>query len=419
MLSNFLSRRWDSQQQQRQQQQQQQQQQQGLPAPRLADVPPTFVLCTLLPAAGQAHMWRGEAGCELQGQVAAWVARYVAAQQPQQAQRLLLELLDHLAASGSSVQPQRPLAQTFARALAAGAEAAAFVCEQQPAGSSSSSGSSQPQWQWQLRFLEGMQRATASLGSSWGGGSSGYSFALDISTHLLGAAAAVVQLPAGAIGPGSQAQLLAAGGAWLKQLLLAAVLPGGALHLKAAAWVRQLAGEQPAQLLATCVRHHMAPPAVGASSAAAVPDWEGWQQQAGGLARLALLLTAGGDEAAPAPTLAPADLTTAFSSWSDTLCMLYRRWGLWPGSVAWKRQGTLHTGMVKLHQELEHTACRVSQCLLQALHSCTAASTSLLYHPPQALPGGWHSRALPVSVERAAGCVPRSRGTHASSGSSS
>jgi hypothetical protein len=318
VLASFLSRHCEQQQGQEDPPQARDQAEQPAkqPATHLSSVPLPFVLQVLLPAAGQVHMWRGEVAADLQQQTAAWVGRYAAAQRQQQ--QLLLSLLQQLEGS----QLQRPLAQTLAAALMAAAEA---VGEQGEQG-------------WQLLFLQHLQQATRSLSSSWGSGGSTGSYATNICRNLMQAAAAAE--PALASAP-----LLAAGGAWLQQLPLPLLLPGGALHQAAAGWVQAAGRQQLTPLLARGVSDYIAQSgdvgssddsrtsdpasddaAAAAPAAAVAAEWNSWQQQAGSLARLVLLWASPGGGAATSARVAPsADLDTAFASWTDTLGMLYRR----------------------------------------------------------------------------------------------
>jgi hypothetical protein len=317
VLGSFLGRQWEQQQSQNLLEVREREH----PATQLGSVPPVFVLQVLLPAAGQVHMWRGEGAAGLQHQTAAWVGCYAAAQrQQEQRQQLLLSLLQQLEGS----QLQRPLAQTLAAALMAAADAVGDQEEQA----------------WQLLFLQHLQQATRSLSSSWGSGGSTGSYATSICSSLVQAAAAAVPAL-------SSAPLLAAGGAWLQQLPLPLLLPGGALHQAATGWVQAVGRQQQVPLLTSGVCSYIAHPDVlgssthgstsalasvdaaataSAAAAAAVAEWNCWQQQAGSLARLALLsASSGGGVAATAQLASSADLGTAFASWTDTLGMLYRR----------------------------------------------------------------------------------------------
>ncbi|EFN52863.1 hypothetical protein CHLNCDRAFT_138347 [Chlorella variabilis] len=255
----------------------------------LADVPTPFVLEVLLPAAGQAHMWRGEGAAALQQQVSAWVGRYSAAALGQEQQRqLLIALLDQLGgAAGGSQQKQqqvlRPLAQTVAAALVASSQAvAAATAAARPTDGSSSE--ERQAHEWRLLFLQRLQRATASLSSSWGSEGASSAYAADMCSSLVQAAAAAVPLSDirgddDSSGSGSRTLLLAIG-TWLSQLPLPLLLPGGALHLPAAHWLQAGGQQQRLATLASCVRDYLA--------AAAAPDAaprDGWEVQAGGLAQ--------------------------------------------------------------------------------------------------------------------------------------
>lgn len=294
----------------------------------LADVPTPFVLEVLLPAAGQAHMWRGEGAAALQQQVSAWVGRYSAAALGQEQQRqLLIALLDQLGgAAGGSQQKQqqvlRPLAQTVAAALVASSQAvAAATAAARPTDGSSSE--ERQAHEWRLLFLQRLQRATASLSSSWGSEGASSAYAADMCSSLVQAAAAAVPLSDirgddDSSGSGSRTLLLAIG-TWLSQLPLPLLLPGGALHLPAAHWLQAGGQQQRLATLASCVRDYLA--------AAAAPDAaprDGWEVQAGGLAQLALLLASPGSSAGSDAT-PPDHLAPALSSWANTLGMIHRR----------------------------------------------------------------------------------------------
>lgn len=315
VFASFLGRRW---------------QQDG--PPLLASLPPSFVLEVLLPAAGQAHLWRGQDAEQLQQGMAAWCGHYAAAQ-PLSAQRqLLLALLELLGGGGCSSgagatqhqqpQLQRPLVQTVSAALAAAA-----ICL--PVRSACG-GSSEELQQWQLLFLLRLQEASSRLGASWGSGGSTGSYAVSVCSGLLQAATAVATMPAADAGGSSASQaVLAAVGAWLQQLPLSLLLPGAALHSPAAAWASG-AGQQQLLLLLTCCVHgymeHGDMAALeGQTAATAAADWAAWQQQAGGLVRLALLLSCSDQPHNAAAPLSAADLEAAFSSWFDALGALYRR----------------------------------------------------------------------------------------------
>lgn len=333
VLGSFLNRDWHA-------AEQQGQQPMAAGSVCLTDVPQRFVLLTLLPAAGQAHMWRGQGAAQLQQQLASWVGGYAGAQaqaSPQQAQQLLLALLDRLESGAGSGQQQRPLVQTLAAALLAAAEALA-------AGAAGGGGAA-----WQLAFLQRLREVTHRLSAHWG--SSNSSHARSTGRSLLAAAAATVALlparqaaqAAGDSGVGtSSVQLLAAAAAWLQELPLALLLPGGELHQPAAAWVRASGWQQMLPLLADSTQAFMAgQPAApdqhtneSSSSTPQPPDgWADWQQQAAGLACLAMLLAAGsragstGASGAGAAAAQPsaAELAAALSSWSEVLEVLYRR----------------------------------------------------------------------------------------------
>lgn len=291
VLHAFLGRSWS--------------QEQQAPAPtRLRDVPPAFVLHVLLPAAGQAYLWRGAGVAELQQGVAAWVGGYTAAQPAQAQRQLLLSLLDVLGGgcsggggSGAAQQAAlRPLAQTVAAALVAAAKSAS----QKHAGANE-----------QLAFLERLQAATGGLSGSWGSGGATGSFAVSMCCSLMQAAASVVELAAAAPA-GSSQDVLTAAAAWLQQLPLMLLLPGGELHPTAASWLASADRQQLLPPLTSCVQSYMEGSAVEAGEQPAAET--GWQQQAGALARLALL-----------SALPPADLSAAFCSWTDTLEALYCR----------------------------------------------------------------------------------------------
>ena len=317
-LSSFLDRHWEER------------------GRLLAAAPASFVLGVLLPAAGQAHMWRGEGAEVLQQGVAAWVGRYAAAQPLPQQQQLVLALLELVgggsgSSSGSgssgsrSAAPplQRPLVQTAAAALVAAARALAATSGSE-AGSSSSSSSST---EWQMAFLRQLSKSMQRLSAGWGAGGPIGSFALSVCESLLQAASAAAPL-APAADDGCSPDAVAAAAAWLQQLPLPLLVPGGSLHAQAAAWVGAAGRQRLAPLLAACVQAYMELGSVAgdgcAPAAAAAGESAAWQQQAAGLARLALLLGCqpeGGEGG-----LAPADLRAAFGgSWADTLAGLYRR----------------------------------------------------------------------------------------------
>ncbi|KAL4440005.1 hypothetical protein ABPG75_003006 [Micractinium tetrahymenae] len=336
VLSSFLNRRWHA-------SSADEQRQLGVGSMCLTAVPQAFVLGTLLPAAGQAHMWRGEGAAELQQQMASWVGAYAAAQAgagPQQAQQLLLGLLARLESGDSSGQQQRPLVQTLAAALQAASEAVAAAPER---GTDAA---------WQLLFLQRLRQATSSLSGHWG--STNSSHARSTCRSLLAAAAAtVVLLPAGGAAEGtgssgssgsSDVQLLAAAGAWLQELPLALLLPSGELHHPAAAWVGAGGWQRLLPLLAACIEAYMAGHAqvpkhhadeTSSSSAPQVPiGWADWQRQAAGLACLALLLAfCAGDGAGrnrvarktAAAQPSAADLAKTLVGCSRVLQVLYRR----------------------------------------------------------------------------------------------
>lgn len=326
VLSSFLDRSWQT-------EQQQQQQSVACGSMRLADVPQGFVLHSLLPAAGQAHMWRGEGAAELQQRLASWVGCYYAAQAlagPQRAQHLLLGLLSKLETGAGSVQ-QRPFLQTLASALLAAAEAAPAV--------DASGGDAA----WQLLFLQRLRQATCRLSGHWGSPNS--SHARSTCRSLLAAASAVVALPGDLPAQGGSGssvdvqQLLAAAAVWLQELPLVLLLPGGELHRAAAAWVGAAGWQRVLPLLAGLVLVHMDgdPLAPGEHAAEAGGDrhqasdgWTEWQRQAAGLACLAMLLASGSDGATaggPAAATQPSadELAAAFVDWSEVLGVLYRR----------------------------------------------------------------------------------------------
>lgn len=334
VLSSYLNRSWQA-------DHRHQQQQTGAGGVSLADVPQGFVLLTLLPAAGQAHMWRGEGSAQLQKRLAAWVGCYAAAQAragPQQAQQLLLGLLAGLESGAGSGQQQRPLVQTLAAALQAAAQATG-------AGAAGSSDAAR-----YLLFLRRLQQATGRLSTHWG--STNSSHACSTCRSLLAAAAAVVALPpqnraawgAEASGVSSgDVQLLAAAAAWLQELPLALLLPGGELHFEASAWVGSGGWQRKLPLLAACVQDFMTGEPLGLEEHAAEEDnstlpqaadgWADWQRQSAGLACMAMLLAAGGDCAggprgagtAEAAQMSVAQLGAAFAGWSEVLGVLYRR----------------------------------------------------------------------------------------------
>lgn len=353
VLSSFLARRWAP------AQQAQQAQQEG--SPHLASIPQAFVLLVLLPAAGQAHQWRGEGAGDVQRQLAAWVGQYVAAQGPAEERRqLLLALLSQLESSGRSGQQQRPLAQTLAGALVAAADSAGLVAAGVPAPLDSSAAATHGTTpdaadlhEWQLLFLQRLHQATISLSAHWGSGGASGSFARSMCASLIRAAALVVPLGP-AWGGSSQPQLLSAAAAWLQLLPLALLLPGGELHEPAAAWVQAAGSQHMLPVLAGCIQDYMSPsPAVpglqdggGDSTTAAslTAAWAGQQQQAAGLARLALLLAPPGSDGSAAcqagrgPAESAADLEAAFASWTGTLGVLYRRWEEGSSGLGWVGQ---------------------------------------------------------------------------------
>lgn len=292
MLASFLERAWG--------------------ARQLAGVPSSFVLKTLLPAAGQAHMWRGEGGAQLQQDLAAWVGRYAVAQPAAAQQQMILAMLAQLGAGRRGAEHQRPLAQTLAGALVAVA-AAAGQCPL----------AEQEQQEWQLLLLQRLQQATARLSTNWGNGGPTGSYAVSLCSSLLQAAAHAVALPVdGSISPA----VLAAAGAWLQQLPLQLLLPDGALHAPATSWLGAAGIQHLVPALASCVQGYMQhgclPTAAAPADAPAAASAE-WEQQAGGLARLALLLAS--SEQGSDKSLSAADLATAFASWTETLEALYRR----------------------------------------------------------------------------------------------
>lgn len=321
VLASFLGRAW--------------------PPPALASVSRSFVLGVLLPAAGDAHFYRGEGWEELQRGVAAWVGACARAQPAQERWQLLLDLL-----TCGSAASQRPLAQTVAAALAEAAVAAGADAGEQAA-------------EQRLLFLRALREATQRLSFGWGSGGATGSFAVGVCGNLLQAAAAAAPLgPACAAGGTLGQATLQAAGAWLQQLPLSLLQPGGPLQHAAAAWVCGAAQRQQVLLLlgesvAGFVQGSGSEPAEGAADDAAA-QWAAWQQQAGALARLALLLSDGGggeqEEGVAAPhaaQLSPADLAAAFASWTDTLGALYRRQAL--GGAA-----CIH---LVLHCQIGHTVC--------------------------------------------------------------
>ena len=207
VLSSFSSRQWDP--------------------VRLAAVPPSFVLHTLLPAAGQAHLWRGEGAEELQQGVAAWVGRYAAALAPMERRRqLLLALLGLLAGGGSGAPAQqRPLVQTLMGALEAAAQSQS---EAAAAGAGAAAGSQDEERQWQLLLLQRLQEVTRQLNTAWGAGGPTGSFATSVCSSLLRLAASTGPLLPDS--SGSSQAVFAAAAAWLQQLPLPLLLPGGQLH---------------------------------------------------------------------------------------------------------------------------------------------------------------------------------------------
>lgn len=297
-LSSFLDRCWEQ--------------------SRLAAVPVAFVLGTLLPAAGQAHLWRGEGADELQGGVAAWVGRYTASQPLRERRELLLAMLGLLAGGGSSAAQQWPLAQTVAGALAAAAQSLL-----PDAGPSSSPEEEQ---QWQLQFLQRLEEATRQLSATWGSGGPTGSYAMSICSSLLQVAACTVPLHAGG---GSSQLVLAAAATWLQQLPLALLLPGRALHAAAVGWLGSAERQELVPALAACVQQYMeqgaSSSAAEAGEAAAAANRASWQQQAGGLARLVVLVACSEAPAGSTPGLSTADLVMAFASWDAVLGSLYRR----------------------------------------------------------------------------------------------
>ena len=307
-LSSFLERCWEQ--------------------SRLAAVPPGFVLSTLLPAAGQGHLWRGEGAEELQRGVAGWVGRYAATQQPQERRQLLLTLLGLLTSGGGGgAAQQRPLAQTVAGALAAAAE-------HLPDDAGAAASSPEQEQQWQLQLLQRLQEATRQLSAGWGAGGPTGSYAVSTCSSLLQVAAATAPLHVGVSG-GSQL-VLSAAAAWLQQLPLVLLLPGGALHAAAVGWLGNADRQELVPALAACVQQYMeqggssssssSSAAAAAAEAAPAADRAGWQQQAGGLARLAALVACSEAEAGSAPRLSADDLAVAFASWDAVLSALYRRW---------------------------------------------------------------------------------------------
>ena len=314
VLASFLGRHWE-------------------PA-QLAAVPRAFVLHTLLPAAGQVHLWRGEGAEELQHDVAAWVGRYAAAQAAQEQQLLLLAMLGLLAAdgggstggSGAAVQ-QRPLVQTVVAALGAAAQA-----QTAHADGGAGAGGLEAGWQWQLLLLGRLQEATCQLSSSWGSGGPTGSYAVSTCGSLLPVAASTGRLHPD--GHGSSHTALATAATWLQQLPLPLLLPGGSLHAPAVDWLGSAGRQQLLPALTACAQRFMEQGDSGGSSSSgagapadlvAEANQASWQQQAGGLARLALLLTCSGSHTGSAPVLTEADLATAFASWDATLGSLYRR----------------------------------------------------------------------------------------------
>ena len=306
VLSSFLGRRWE-------------------PA-QLAAVPAAFVLHTLLPAAGQAHLWRGEDADELQHAVAAWVGRYAAAQPAQERRQLLLALLGLLAGGSSSSAggsvpfiQQRPLVQTIMGALEAAAAA-------QTAGAPA--GSPEGGCHWQMVLLGRLQDATRQLSASWGAGGPTGSYAVSVCSSLLHVAASTSS--------GSSSTALAAAAAWLQQLPLPLLLPGGPLHSAAVDWLGRAGRQQLQPALSVCAEQYMAQAGSGSSSSSNSSSGAGeaadqetgksqvsWRQHADGLARLAVLLTCSSAQAGP--VLTELDLEAAFSSWDATLGALYRR----------------------------------------------------------------------------------------------
>lgn len=312
VLSSFLGRCWK-------------------PA-QLAAVPAAFVLHSLLPAAGQAHLWRGDDAEELQHAVAAWVGRYAAAQPAQERRQLLLALLGLLADGGSSSSAggslpfiqQRPQVQTIMGALEA---AAAAQTAGAPAGSPDAG------WQWQMVLLGRLQDATRQLSVSWGAGGPTGSYAVSVCSSLLHVAATTGPLLPNSAGSSSTA--LAAAAAWLQQLPLPLLLPGGPLHSAAVDWLGRAGRQQLQPALRVCAEQYMAQAAGSGSSSSSssgageAADQEtgksqaSWRQHADGLARLAVLLTCSSAQAGP--VLTELDLEAAFSSWDATLSSLYRR----------------------------------------------------------------------------------------------
>lgn len=341
VLESFLSRCWQGPQQQQEVAGSGAEAQAGAsPSPLLlAAVPQDFVLTVLLPAAGQAHLWRGNDVTTLQRDVAAWVGQYTAAIDPTLQQQLLLALCTLLASrSGPTQQRQRqllrPFAQTAAAALAAAAQNLVdSSCD--PSGGTSF-GEGQPYQQWQALFLTRLQEATAGLGFSWGCGT----YAAEMCSSLLQAAAAVAPMTTSS-SDASQA-LLPAIGAWLQQVPLPLLLPGGALWDRAAGWLA--AGRQQQQLtaLGRCIKQwqNAAVAASAGSSCAATgaEEWQAWEQQASGFARLALLLaslpatdissadaTSAASQAGGKPLLSVANIAVAMAPWQQKLEQLYRR----------------------------------------------------------------------------------------------
>jgi hypothetical protein len=338
VLESFLSRCWQG-----SQRQQQEVAEHGTgaqsPSPLLlAAVPQEFVLTVLLPAAGQAHLWRGNDVTTLQRDVAAWVGQYTAAAEPTLQQQLLLALCTLLKRrSGPTQQRQRQLLRPFAQTAAAALAAAAQNLVDSGCDLSGTCfGEGQPYRQWQLLFLTRLQEATAGLGLSWGCGT----YAAEMCSSLMQAAAAVAPMTTSS-SDASQA-LLPAIGAWLQQVPLPLLLPGGALWDRAAGWLA--AGRQQQQLaaLGRCIEQWQNAAVAGnaGSSCAATgaEAWQAWEQQASGFARLALLLaslpatdkssaysTTAASQAAGEPLLLVANIAAAMSPWQQKLKQLYRR----------------------------------------------------------------------------------------------
>lgn len=318
VLPSFLGRHWD-------------------PA-RLAAVPAPFVLHTLLPAAGQALMWRGQGAAELQQGVAAWVGRYAAALAPKERRQLLLALLSLLAGGGSggtrgsgAPAQQRPLVQTVVAALEAAA--AQSQCQAGAAGAGAAGGSEEEEEapQWQLLLLQRLQDASRQLSTAWGAGGPTGSFAASVCGSLLQLAAS-----SGPLLPdssGSRHAVVAAAAAWLQQLPLSLLLSGGPLHSQAVDWLGSSGREHLLPAFTACAEQYMgqgsgSSSGDGSRSSGGSSDGAGqpsWQQQADGLARLARLLAGSNGQGGGTAALSAADLSAAFGCWETTLSSLYRR----------------------------------------------------------------------------------------------